>query len=317
MSAKHSRTHQRITASDVRFIKLGEEGKWERECIEGSSPCIRLGFRSKQHNESLTGDWAAVFRHWSGPGGKTKGKATEFTNQVKTFYTASEQTLWITFFRRKLFWCFAAREVVEFPDGTRIRHTLCPWSCRDVGGNELLIDTLSGALTKVQGFRGTICSVEQSDYLLKRLNCELLPEVTHAVDCLRQLEHSLPALIRKLGWKDFELLCDLIFTQAGWQRVSSVGTTQKTIDLELLSPVSGCRAAVQVKSQADLKTFRSYEERFEEMDQYDEVYFAVHTSSKDLAAHESASRVVLLTAERLAKLVVSTGLAEWLIRKTS
>ncbi len=318
MSARAAKNKRSlISASDVKFIKLGQEGKWETECIEGRSPCIRLGFRSKQHGECLAGDWDAVFRHWSGPGGKTKGKATEFTNQVKAFYSAPESTLWVTFYKRKLFWCFVSSKVVELPDETRIRRTLSEWSCRDVAGNELHIDNLSGALTKVQGFRGTICSVDQANYLLKRLNCELLPEVAHAVECLRVLEQSLPALIRKLGWKDFELLCDLIFTRAGWQRIGSVGRTQKTIDLELLSPVSGNRAAVQVKSRADLKIFRDYEERFAELPQYSEVYFAVHSPSAQLHEHQPESRVVLLTAKHLARLVVSAGLADWLVQKTS
>src|ERR1035437_887225 len=227
-----------IEASQVRFIKLGEKGKWEKDCIEGPAPCIRLGFRSKQHEVSLAGDWDAVFRYWSTTGGKTKGKATEFTNQVKAFYTADERTLWITFYKRKLHWCFVSRVVEELADGTRIRHTLAPWSSQDLKGRELYVDDLSGALTKVQGFRGTICAVDQATYLLKRLNGQLLEEVGHAVDCLDQLERSLPPLIQKLGWKDFELLCDLIFTQAGWQRVSSAGKVQKTIDLELVSPVS-------------------------------------------------------------------------------
>lgn len=307
----------RINASQVRFIKLGRNGKWESDCLEGLDSCIRLGFQSKQHKKSLAGDWIAVFNYWFTTGGKTKGKATEFTNQVKAFYTADEQTLWITFYKRKLYWCFASREVEELPDGTRIRRTLGPWSCCDVKGKELYIDNLSGALTKVQGFRGTICTVDQGIYLLKRLNGELLPEVALAVDCLDRLEASLPSLIQKLGWKDFELLCDLIFTQAGWQRVSAVGNVQKTIDLELLSPVSGRRAAVQVKSRADLKSFLQYQERFEEMSQYNEVYFVVHTPSKELAEHQSESQIVLLTADRLAKLVVSAGLSQWLIGKVS
>ncbi len=317
MSVKLSAVPQRIIASGVRFIKLGSEGKWESDCIEGASPSIRIGFRSKQHDESLAGRWDAVLRYWSTVGEKTKGKATEFTNQVKTFYTADEQTLWITFYQRKLFWCFASSKVVELADGTRSRSTIGSWSCRDVRGQELHFDNLSGAFTKVQGFRGTICSVDHADYLLKRLNCELLPEIAQAEDCLNKLELSLAPLIQKLGWKDFELLCDLIFTQAGWQRVSSVGATQKTVDLELLSPVSGRRAAVQVKSQADLKIFRAYEVHFEKMTDYTEAYFAVHTPSRDLAHHKPSSRIVLLTAESLAELVVAAGLVKWLIRKNS
>ncbi len=98
-------------------------------------------------------------------------------------------------------------------------------------------------------------------------------------------------------------MCDRIFTQAGWQRLSAVGTTLKTIDLELRSPVSGNLAAVRVKSKADLTIFRDYEAGFGELTHYGEIYFAVHTPSKDLAVNEPDSRVVLLTADRLARLV--------------
>lgn len=307
----------RISASQVRFIKLGSRGEWEQECIEGPSPCIRLGFQSNQHRECLAGQWEAVLRYWSTVGGKSRGKATEYTNQIKTFYTADEQTLWITFFRRKLYWCFASRVVEELPDQTRIRETLGPWSSVDTQGNDLYVDGLSGALTKVQGFRGTICTVEHEAYLLQRLNCELPAEVVLATASLTKLEQALQPLITKLGWKDFELLCDLIFTQAGWQRVSSLGKAEKTIDMELLSPVSGRRAMVQVKSQAGLDTFLEYQAKFEERSVCDEMYFVVHTPNKALANHQVEPPLFILTTERLAKLVVSSGLSQWLIQKTS
>jgi len=286
-------------------------------CIGGTLPCIRLGFCSHQHKESLAQDWDAIMHYWRTTGGKKNGKATEYTNQVRMFYTDDEQTLWITFHLGKLYWCFASKDVQELPDGTRIRRTLAPWSCQDVDGKVLLFDNLSGALTKVQGFRGTICEVAQAAYLIKRLNGECTQEVGHAKACLKTLEGALQPLIQNLGWKDFELLCDLIFTQAGWQRVSVVGKTQKTVDLELLSPVSARRAAVQVKSQADLKMFLDSKAKFAQMRQYDEVYFVVHSPSKELAQHQSDSPFFLLTADRLASLVVSAGLTKWLVTKVS
>ncbi|RYE44144.1 MAG: hypothetical protein EOP21_07310 [Hyphomicrobiales bacterium] len=84
-----------------------------------------------------------------------------------------------------------------------------------------------------------------------------------------------------------------------------------------MAPVTGKRAFVQVKSQAALKTFLEYKESFEGMDQYDEMYFVVHSPAADLAAHLESSSVSLLTVERLAKLVVSAGLTGWLLRKLS
>ena len=309
----------KITATQSRFIKLGHGGGWEEECIEGASPCIKLGFCSNQHHECLAGNWESVLNYYLKTDGRTKGKATEFTNQVKAFYTADEKTLWITFYKRKLYWCFASKVVEELPDKNRIRRTIGSWSCQDLTGKELHVDSLSGTLTKVQGFRGTICAVDQHEYLLKRLNGELPVEVAHATECLQQLEAAMQPLIQKLGWKDFELLCDLIFTQAGWQRISSLGKTEKTVDMDLQSPVTGRRAWVQVKSRATLDTFHEYKKKFEAMPGYDEMYFVVHTPSPDLAAHDHAanSSIILLTADRLAKLIVSAGLSQWLIQKTS
>jgi hypothetical protein len=306
-----------IAAAEIRFIKLGGKGEWEEMCIEGPNPCIRLGFRSNQHKESLAGDWDVIHDYWRNTEEKSLGNATEYTNQVKAFYTLDQTTIWITFYKRKLFWCRASSKVVELPDKTRIRKTIGKWSSQDIYGHELHIDNLSGALTKVQGFRGTICRVDAADYLLKKINGETSSEIIKAEKSLHQLEQSLEILIQKLGWKDFELLTNMIFTQAGWQRLSSLGKTQKSIDLDLLSPVTGKRAFVQVKSQADLKTFLRYKSEFENMNQYDKMYFVVHSPSPELAAYSEQSDVILLTADRLAKLVVSAGLINWLIRKMS
>lgn len=304
-------TEGHITASQVLYIKLGKKGEWEKDCIEGPNPCIRLGFRSKQHQECLAGNWEAVRNYWA----NTEGR-TDATNQVKAFYTADEQTLWTTFYQRKLWWCFASRQVEELPDGYRIRKTLGQWSCKDVSGHDLQVVALSGTLTRVRGFRGTICKVEQGDHLLRRLNGTLPAEVKNAQQCLVQLEVAVGKIISLLQPNDFELLCDLIFTHAGWQRVSSLGKVEKTIDMELLQPVNAKRTVVQIKYEADLNTFLEYKERFEGLNDA-EAYFVVHSPSPDLAAHQADDSVSLLTTDRLAELVVSAGLSQWLIQKTS
>lgn len=314
---EHSLESASITADEIRFIKLGRKGEWEQDCIEGPEPCIRLGFRTGHHKESLAGQWKVLTDHWRTTEGRSLGKVTEFLSQVKAFYTLDESTTWITFYKRKLFWCRSHAEVTELEDGSRIRRVIGAWSSTDCKGRELYIDNLSGALTKVQGFRGTICKVEAADYLIRRLNGEVLPEVAQANKALDDLKTALVPLICGLGWKDFELLTDLVFTQAGWQRIGALGKTEKSIDLDLMSPVTGKRAFVQVKSQATLNTFLEYKASFEGMDQYAEMYFVVHTPSPDLADHKETSRITLLTVARLAELVISAGLTTWLLRKVS
>ncbi len=248
---------------------------------------------------------------------KTPGIVTANVNQVKAFYTLPATTLWITFFKRKLYWCFADADVRELPDGSRIRSVIGKWSSTDALGRELLVENLSGALAKVQGFRGTICTVKQASYLLRRLNGEVHPELAAAAKTLEQLEQAMVPLIRSLGWKDFELLADLVFTRAGWQRLGALGKTEKSIDLDLLSPVNGRRAFVQVKSEADLKTFLKHKRIYERMSQFDEMYFVVHSPTPDLAAHPATPRVTLLLDDRLAKLVVAAGLTRWVLQKLS
>lgn len=170
----------------------------------------------------------------------------------------------------------------------------------------------------MQGYRGTICSVEREDYLIRKINGELSPEVQQAWDCLSELGEAIKPLLQSLWWKDFELLADLIFTQSGGQRTSVLGQTEKSIDLELLSPVTGRRAFVQVKSQARRDDLDDSIGAFNSMPQYHEMYFVVHTCSDDVARYQASDKNIhVLTADRLADLVINAGLVRWLVQKSS
>ncbi len=45
---------------------------------------------------------------------------------------------------------------------------------------------------------------------------------------------NIQKLVKGLHWKDFELLADHIFRQAGWKRIGELGKTQKSIDIVLI-----------------------------------------------------------------------------------
>jgi hypothetical protein len=306
---------QPINPSTARFIKLGRKGKWEADCIECENPVIRLGFVNPHHQACLSGDWRTLKAYWAEQ--KTKGKATEITNQIKDFYTLDETTLWITFYRRRLYWCFASPEVQITDDGTRTRSVIGRWSSQSIRGEDLLIENLSGRLTKTQGFRGTICSIGEEEYLVRRINGLVSPAVEEARASLSRLEHSLEDLIRSLGWKDFELLCDLIFTQSGWQRLSTVGGTEKSIDLDLLAPVSGKRAFVQIKSQSDKNEFEDYCHEFTTLDQYDEMFFVVHSPRGDVTTWAKPEKAQIMLISDIARLAVAAGLSKWIIQKNT
>src|SRR5205814_988628 len=129
----------------------------------------------------------------------------------------------------------------------KIRSVVDRWRCVDLRDQPLLMSSLSGKLLSMQGYRGTICQVRERDYLLARLNAEDRPDVARAKDALIRLHADIEAVIRSLTWRDFEILIDLIFRQAGWNRVSAVGSTIKSIDLDLISPITAERYGVQVK----------------------------------------------------------------------
>jgi hypothetical protein len=187
---------------------------------------------------------------------------------------------------------------------------------KDINGKSLGIENIDGRVTKVQGFQGTICAVDLQDYIVRKINGLSIPEVEKAKNSLDALQTDIEELIRGLWWHDFELLVDLIFLKAGWQRFSVLGKTEKDIDLDVYSPATQKRAFVQIKSTTSRDEILSYFNKYKEYDQFNEMYFVYHTCHADLSDMQSPSQNVHLWGlKRVAGLVVSAGLTEWLINK--
>lgn len=307
---------KRIQANKVLFIKLGQGGKFERECIE-SNQTLRLGYREVDHKLCMTGQWDKVHDYFITEENSKTFVATSHSNQIKQFYEEDEKTLWITFYANKLWWCFSKPEITLLADKTKTRPVIGKWSDKDINGNTLLAGNISGKLLKTQGFRGTICSVPEEKYALAKINCEQMKEVVEVEQAMFNLKNKLTFLIQNLQWKDFETLVDLIFRQAGWQRVGDTGKTQKTLDLELFAPVTGERAIVQIKAQSDLQQFLSYQEQFATMNDYDKFFYVVHTAKNNLTTYENETETKLYLVDKVAELTISAGLVEWVIKKTS
>lgn len=307
---------KRIQANKVLFIKLGQGGKFERECIE-SNQTLRLGYREVDHKLCITGQWDKVHDYFITEENSKTFVATSHSNQIKQFYEEDEKTLWITFYANKLWWCFSKPEITLLADKTKTRPVIGKWSDKDINGNTLLAGNISGKLLKTQGFRGTICSVPEEKYALAKINCEQMKEVVEVEQAMFNLKNKLTFLIQNIQWKDFETLVDLIFRQAGWQRVGDTGKTQKTLDLELFAPVTGERAIVQIKAQSDLQQFLSYQEQFATMDDYDKFFYVVHTAKNNLTTYENETETKLYLVDKVAELTISAGLVEWVIKKTS
>ena len=306
----------KIKANKVLFIKLGQGGKFEKECIENNQT-LRLGYREIDHKLCLTGQWDKVHDYFTTEENSKTFVATSHSNQIKQFYEEDDKTLWITFYANKLWWCFSKPEITLLPDKTKTRPVIGKWSDKDIKSNVLLAGNISGKLLKTQGFRGTICSVPEEKYALAKINCEQMKELIEVEQAMFNLKTKLTFLIQNLQWKDFEILVDLIFRQAGWQRVGDTGKTQKTLDLELFAPVTSERAIVQIKAQSDLQQFLSYQEQFATMNDYDKFFYVVHTATNNLTTYENETETKLYLVDKVAELTISAGLVEWVIKKTS
>jgi hypothetical protein len=169
----------KIKATKVLFIKLGQGGKYETGCIEKDNT-LRLGYREVDHQLCVSGQWDKVHDYFMTEENSKTFVATSHTNQIKQFYEQSEETLWITFYANKLWWCFSKPEITLLPDKTKIRPAIDKWSDKDISGNILLAGNISGKLLKTQGFRGTICSVPEEKYALAKINCKQIKEVAES-----------------------------------------------------------------------------------------------------------------------------------------
>ena len=172
-----------IRPARVRYIKLGERGKWEKECLEKG--IIRFGFSSSNAERfplCLQRKWDELTQSFVTQG-KSRGTATRFTNETRLFFEDDGSTLWITFIGEKLCWGFLTASPPErHADGDGVcRRIDGGWRWKDLNGEPLAKDRLSGALTKLAAYRGTSCDVDVEDYVVHRINGLKSPVVERAV----------------------------------------------------------------------------------------------------------------------------------------
>lgn len=217
--------------------------------------------------------------------------------------------------QRQLWWCFSKRDITLSEGGSRVGPATTKWSNHDVEGEPLSVDRLSGALVAVQGYRGTISKIGriQIPYLVRRINATLPPLAQQARSSRNSLVQEIASLVGHLHWGDFELLVELLFGKVGWQRESSIGGTQKDLDLVFIAPVTAAKYGVQVKSAVQASVFREWESRVTAMEGFDRFYFLVHSPSKDLREFKTNGKVQFLGPQEIAEWSVKHGFVDWII----
>jgi Restriction endonuclease len=307
----------KLVPAEVLYIKLGKEGGWEKECIEVEQT-LKIGYHAASHEDCMLGKWDVVFQQVLEERKGNARVANSDLRQIKLFYTSNENTLWITFYSGFLWWCHADRKVELDKDGkSKVRKVIGKWSNKDIASKSVSEDHLSGSLLATKGYRDTICLVKEKKYIVNKINCVLTPEVESAQTSRQKLIDDTEKLIRNLHWKDFEVLVDLIFRQAGWKRISRLGEQEKTIDLELLTPIRDSKVGVQVKSRANYNDYNKYRSRLEPFG-YSESYFIVHSPHKSLENVDPADPLLkFIGPKQVAKWTVEFGLSDWVVSKNS
>jgi hypothetical protein len=306
---------EKIQPKSALYVKLGGGGDKEEECLQNGT--IYGGWGEIPHDLCLADKWNDVRDILINKLHKDKGAATRRMNQIRDFYKSDSQTLWVTFYKEHLYWCFASEKIELLGNNSKRRNTLNGWSCSDIKGNKLLFGNISGTILQKQGFRGTICGFLDEDvaYLSVKINGEELPYVKRVNDAKTQLVKALQEIIASLHPKEFELLVDMIFREAGWLRVGELGGTRKDIDIELYSPVTKETYIVQVKASAGVEEYSKFSTYPEEKTKYHQYYFIVNNPSKELSGVDKNGDIRCWFAEDIAEYVVTYGLVNWVIGK--
>ena len=328
-----SMNSQLISATDyeeIRYIKLGAgSSRTDEFCIENNFAYIGFGTSDDVlFGLALSGDWESFKsltyeRDQQGSERARRQRATSATNQVRAYFECNEKTLWITFFAGLLYHgSFSSTEkpYVNLEVGGCIRSLNVGWSCEDANRKQLKIENLSGNLTKVRGFQGTSCALDQDQkrYILTRLSGKVPPYIDQIELARESMVKAVKCAIKALHPRDFELLVEIIFSRT-WRRIGQAGGVEKFVDIIFEDPLNPHkRIAIQVKSQTSIKQIEEYcYDR--QMERYEKLFFVFHTpDGKELLSKVSLpDNVEIVDGDRLANLVVDSGLVHWLKEKTT
>jgi hypothetical protein len=310
---------------NIRFIKLGsQKANKEDECLENGK--MVLGYHGIRHFENYQElDHDLLKMEFIENHNSDAGAASRHAKQIMSFYDQSETTLWITFAEKKMWWGFVdqTKEPYQDKDNFTFRDMKDGWKDVDEKGSLLTFENISGALLKTQGFRGTICDIKNKslfgieEYTKRLILGQKLEEVERAEANKLAIEKSMEELIAMLHPKDFEYIVDLIFQYSGWKKLTPGAGVEKDLDLDLLMPLTGERAFVQIKSSTDQAEYQKCESIFFKHAEYDRFFYVYHTSEQAIYFEPNTKPIHIMNVETVAKLVVELGLISILMKKVS
>lgn len=300
---------EQIEIANAFYIKLGSKGIYVPHSIPAGK--ARIGYDYFTLEEINGKEWD-VLKKKSGPNYDKKGVATRDINMLRFFVESTPEDVWITFHNRRLYWCRLENSPVQEDNVSRFRPVLGGWSEFNLVGRELFDNQIPGNISKKQAYRAAICRVEEVEQLRRLIGGEP-SDVYQAIALAKEnIAREVERGVRLLHWKDFEILVDLLFRNAGWNRISMVGETMNYVDIVLEEPITGERYLVQVKSTATGKDFEEFISK-SSGGGYTKLYFIVHSPAGDFA--NKPENVEVMLPNELARKVVDLGLTDWLMKK--
>jgi hypothetical protein len=310
---------ENLPQTSVLYVKNGEHGKWWP--VAKANGQIHAGWPNIPHRLLMSPDYEAIKQHEIDDYtklGKPKGPAVADANALWRLLHEPSQHVWITFEEGRMWWCTVRDGAVINPTG-RDEHSGNFWLVCDrrwsdeslVHRRKLANSMLPGTVSAAAGFRASVAKPKAWETILRIIRDEQDDDAIKAANARASYVTAIENMVKRLHWKDFELLIDLVFARTGWTRISVLGATQKGIDMEVRNLAADEIAFVQVKSSADQAALDDYIEQFKaQSDRYARMIFAVHTPH-GLTPPTDDLRVQVWTGERIARLVVGLGLGEW------
>lgn len=310
---RDSVTASPFKAGAVRYIKLGPGRKWAGDAIERG--IVPLDFRGVGHDACARGDWHEVRRQLIAMG-RNERALKDDERELKEFYGLGPDTLWFTIADGYVWWTFAQERVFEGDRDDadappRFRPVRTPWRNTSLTGSLLTERSVSSALSSIASYQRTICAVREAEYLLRRIRGEDEPLRLKANQLLGEMTTTAADLVRRLDWRDFETLVDLIFAHSGYKRQTALGGAQPDVDFVARQPLTGDSAWVQVKSHATQVVFEDYLKRFKREAGAGTFFFIYHSANRPIRTAADMPNVHIWSADKVASAAVEAGLFGW------
>lgn len=317
----------------VRYIKQGKGGKLFETCRK--EKLLYIGFGTEKSglrglcNQARNPKQASeaekkIKDHWLDCQKKTSAVATRNTNTM--LYVAKDEgnTLWITIENRKIYYGLTKGEELkqyapwvdnDFNSGSA-KDMKYGWCDRNILGETLDVNKISGALTKTQSTQGTMAEIQPdiACYFLKLLLSEKIKSKSHAEKARCYLGVTLAKIIQTLQPSEFEVLVDLIFANSGWKRDGELGGNIKFVDVTLKLPSTDETAGVQVKSETNDKEFQEYLDKDYRNQNFDKFFYVYHTGTvSEKIIPEEEKNVHVWDVDKVASRAIDAGLSQWII----